>query len=75
MLYEIRIKGHLSSTWSDWFAGLAVRIETNGETVLTGRLADKAALYGVLNQLQSLNLTLISLTTLPDSPGDSPLGE
>ena len=75
MLYEIRIKGHLSPAWSEWFAGLTVRNEANGEAVLTGRLSDKAALYGVLNQLQSLNLTLVSLTTLPDSPSNSPLGE
>jgi hypothetical protein len=75
MIYEIRVKGVLSSAWSDWFDGLVVTNEPQGEATLTGRLPDRAALYGVLNQLQALNLTLISVTPLPDSPADSPLGE
>lgn len=71
MNVEIRVAGQLSSAWSDWFAGLQLHHEP-GVTVLTGRLADRAALYGVLNQLQALNLKLISVTMLPDSPPDSP---
>ncbi|MBK8899700.1 MAG: hypothetical protein IPM53_00830 [Anaerolineaceae bacterium] len=72
MYYEIRIQGHLSPQWSDWFGSLAVVNNDQGETILTGWLADKSALYGVLNQIQALNLTLIAVTPLPDSPPDSP---
>ena len=79
MYYEIRIQGHLSPQWSQWFGSLAVANNDQGETILTGWLADKSALYGVLNQIQALNLTLIAVTPLPDSPFDStpnsPLGE
>lgn len=86
MFYQIRIQGHLTPEWSDWFGGLTIENDEQG-AVLSGRLADKAALYGVLNQIQALNLTLISVAPLPDSAGDenpdsppaisqdSPLGE
>lgn len=83
MYYEIRIQGHLSSQWSEWFGGLTVVNGEGGEAMLTGWLADKAALYGILNQIQALNLTLIAVNPLPGSPADSstdsatdsPLGE
>lgn len=68
MNYEIRIKGHLSPAWSEWFTGLAIHNDEQGEAVLTGWLPDRAALYGVLNQIQALNLTLLAVTLLPDSP-------
>ena len=60
-IYEIRIEGHLSDRWSDWFEGLAIHNDPNGETSLTGSVADQAELFGVLNKIQSLNLTLISV--------------
>ena len=60
-IYEIRIEGHLTNRWSDWFDGLAIHHDLNGVTTLSGPLSDQAALLGVLNQLQSLNLTVISV--------------
>ncbi|MEW6400417.1 MAG: hypothetical protein AB1649_01385 [Chloroflexota bacterium] len=60
-LYEIRMEGHLADRWSDWFEGLAIRKEDNGDTVLTGLLADQAALFGVLAKIHSLNLILVSV--------------
>lgn len=59
--YEIRVEGVLAERWSDWFEGLTVRSETNGETVLCGPLIDQAALYGVLAKIHALNLTLVSV--------------
>lgn len=59
--YEIRVAGHLTDGWSDWFEGLAIRNEPNGDTILGGPLADQAALLGVLNKIHTLNLTLISV--------------
>jgi hypothetical protein len=59
--FEIRVKGHLNSEWSDWLGGLQVRLLDSGEMILSGRLVDQAALMGVLNRLYSLNLTLLSL--------------
>jgi len=60
-IYEIRIEGHLAGSWSDWFEGLAILNDPTGEMVLSGPLMDQAALFGVLNKIQALNLTLISV--------------
>ncbi len=60
-IYEIRIKGHLDCQWADWFGGLAVTLEANGETVLTGLVPDQAALYGVLKKVRDLGMPLIAL--------------
>jgi hypothetical protein len=58
---EIRVKGQLDSTWSQWLEGLEVRLLENGEMILFGPIVDQAWLMGVLNKLGRLNLTLISL--------------
>ena len=58
--YEIRVEGHLAADWSDWFEGLAVCQEANGETVLSGTL-DQAALHGVLTKVRDLGLTLVAV--------------
>lgn len=59
--YEIRIKGHLDQSWSDWFAGLTLAYFEGDETVLSGLLSDQAALHGLLERVRDLNLTLISV--------------
>jgi hypothetical protein len=64
--YEIRVKGHLEATWADWFAGLAIANQTDGEAVLSGRIQDQAALQGVLSRISSLGLALISVNAVPD---------
>ena len=66
--YEIRVEGHLAARWSDWFDGLAIHTDPNGETTLSGRLTDQAALFGVLTKIHNLNLVLISVNrSLPHS--------
>ncbi len=60
-IYEIRVEEHLTDRWADWFDGLVIRNEPNGETVLTGWINDQAALLGVLSKLQALNVALISV--------------
>ena len=64
-VYEIRVEGHLPERWSDWFEGLAICNDPNGETSLTGQLADQAVLFGVLTRIHDLNLILISVTRCP----------
>ena len=59
--YEIHIKGHLSANWSDWFDGLTVTNLEGGEPLISGALPDQAALYGVLNRMYTLNLTLLEV--------------
>lgn len=75
MVYEIRLQGHLPPAWADWLGGLTLTTTAEGETVLIGELVDQAALLGVLNQIQALNLTLIAINPLPASSQDSPLDE
>ncbi len=62
--YEIRIKGHLDGSWSDWLEGLEVTLLENGEMILFGHIGDQAALMGILNKLYGLNLTLLSVSTV-----------
>jgi hypothetical protein len=59
--FKIRIRGHLSCEWSDWFENMEIRLLENGETVLYGPIADQAALMGILNKLVRLNLPLLSV--------------
>ena len=61
-VYEIRVEGHLAKRWSDWFEGLTIHTCPDDETILTGWLADQAALFGVLAKVHNLNLVLISVT-------------
>jgi hypothetical protein len=65
-VYEIRVEGHLTDRWSDWFDGLTICNEPNSQTTLTGRLSDQAALFGVLSRIHNLNLILISVSRLPN---------
>ena len=62
--YEIRVEGHLSQRWSEWFEELAVCSTAGGDTVLTGAISDQSALFGLLNKIHGLNLTLISVRRL-----------
>ena len=60
MVYQIRIKGHLSSRWTDWFGEMAITLEENGDTLLTGAVVDQAALHGLLRKVRDLGMPLIS---------------
>lgn len=60
-IYEIKIKGKLDPAWSEWFAGLALTHIGGDVTVLCGPLPDQAALFGLLERIRDLNLTLISI--------------
>jgi hypothetical protein len=62
--FEIHVKGHLSSEWSDWLEGMEVRLLDNGEMILFGTIVDQAALMGILNKLNRLNLTLLSVRAI-----------
>ena len=61
-VYEITIRGQLTDDWSDWFDGLQMTTSADGNTVLSGMIVDQAALMGVLNKLNRLNATLLSLS-------------
>ena len=61
MVYQIRIKGHLDSGWTDWFEGLTITLEDNGDTLLTGAVVDQAALHGVLKKVRDVGMPLLSV--------------
>ena len=67
MVYQIRIQGHLGSEWTDWFEGLTITLQDNGETLLRGPVVDQAALYGLLKKIRDLGMLLISVNTLEPS--------
>jgi len=61
MVYQIRLKGHLGSQWTDWFGGLAITLEEDGDTLLTGPVIDQAALHGLLRKVRDLGMPLVSV--------------
>jgi hypothetical protein len=70
MVYQIRLKGHLGRQWTDWFEGLTITLEDNGETLLTGPVADQAALFGLLRKVRDLGMPLLSVNHLKPDQAD-----
>jgi hypothetical protein len=60
-VYQIRVRGHLGANWSEWFEGLQITNQDNGEAVLTGPVADQTALHGLLVRVRDLGLPLIEV--------------
>jgi hypothetical protein len=67
--YEIRLKGYLDDRWSDWFEGLTITLEEDGNTLLTGPVVDQAALHGLLKKVRDLGMPLLSV--YPHDPGQA----
>lgn len=63
--YRIRVRGELDLQWSDWFGGMAITHDPDGNTTLAGTLADQAALYGLLDKARDLGLVLLAVTVEP----------
>ena len=63
-IYQIRVRGHLSDAWVEWFDGLAIENLPNGESLLSGPVTDKAALHGLLTKVRDLNLTLVAVALI-----------
>lgn len=63
-IYQIRVKSHLGSGWTDWFQGLIITLEDDGDTLLTGPVVDQAALHGLLKKVRDLGMSLVSLNPI-----------
>lgn len=73
MVYQIRIKGHLGCQWTEWFDGLTITLEDNGDTLLTGLVVDQAALFGLLKKVRDLGMPLLSVNRVNSSQADAPI--
>ena len=75
VVYQIRLKGHLDDRWADWFGGLTITLEENGDTLLTGPVPDQAALFGLLRRVRDLGMQLISVNCVDTSNQDKSTGK
>ena len=71
MVYQIRLKGHLGRQWTDWFGGLTITLEDNGDTLLTGPVVDQAALHGLLRKVRDLGMPLLSVICVEPGQADA----
>lgn len=60
-IYQIKFKGQLDTQWTAWFEGLSIKSDLNGNTLITGPVADQAALFGLLKKIRDLGLPLLSV--------------
>jgi hypothetical protein len=72
LVYQIRIQGHLGQQWADWFEGLTITLEENGDTLLTGLVIDQAALHGKLKKVRDLGMPLLSVNPVGAGLQDEP---
>ena len=68
VIYQIRIKGHLDHQWTHQFEGLTITLEEDGNTLLSGPVADQAALHGLLKKVRDLGMPLISVSPVEPEP-------
>ena len=71
-IYLIRIRGHLDPEWSDWFEGMTIKLEDNGDTLLCGPVVDQATLFGLLRRVRDLGMPLISVVQIEPGQEDAP---
>jgi hypothetical protein len=71
MVYQIRIKGHLGPKWAEWFEGLTITLEEDGNTLLTGTAVDQAELHGILKKVRDLGIPLLSVNSVETGPHDT----
>ena len=73
-IYQIRVRGHLSDKRAEWFDGLTIENQPDGEALITGPVADQAALHGLLIRIRDLGLPLLSVLCIEpgkDRPDDT----
>jgi hypothetical protein len=70
-VYQIRVKGNLDRTWSDWFDRFTLMPQANNETLLTGLVADQCALHGLLAKIRDLGLPLLSVERVENEECES----
>ncbi|MFC1873954.1 hypothetical protein ACFLYX_01495 [Chloroflexota bacterium] len=69
-IYQIKVKGQLDSSRSEWFEGWTITPEHDGTTTLTGQVADQAVLHGMLIKIRNLNLPIVSVNCVKPDQGE-----
>ena len=69
-VYQFRLKGHLGQQWMNWFEGLTITLEEDGNTLLSGPVIDQSALHGILKKIRDLGIPLLSVNVIGPSPKD-----
>jgi hypothetical protein len=70
--YEIRLQGQLNARWADWFDGMTITLDNNGDTLLSGQVVDQAALHGLLKKVRDVGLTLLSVNSVKPDGTENP---
>jgi len=63
-IYQFRIKGYLGQQWINWFEGLTVTLEEDGNTILSGIVVDQSALHGILKKIRDIGMPLLSVNSV-----------
>ncbi len=71
VVYQIRVKGHLGPEWADWFGGLTITLEEDGDTLLAGPVIDQAALHGLLKKVRDSGMQLVSVSPVEHGQADA----
>jgi hypothetical protein len=69
-IYQIRVRGILDRKWSDWFDGMDISTQGNGDTLMTGPVVDQAALHGLLHKIRDIGLPLLSVNIVEAQDDD-----
>ncbi len=70
IVYQFRIKGHLGQQWMNWFEGLTITLEEDGNTLLSGPVVDQSAMHGILKKIRDLGMPLLSVNAIGHNPKD-----
>ncbi len=66
-VYQIRVKGQLDPQWAEWFDGMTIKPEPDGDTFISGPVADQPALHALLVKIRDMGLTLVSMESSSES--------
>jgi hypothetical protein len=66
MVYQIKVKGELDKSWSDWLGSIQITLDKQDDgsviTILTVDVIDQSSLFGILDRIRDLNIFLIMVT-------------
>lgn len=71
VIYQIRVRGHLGQQWMDWFEGLTITLEEDGNTLLNGPVTDQPALHGILKKIRDLGMPLLFVNSVGLDPQEN----